>query len=120
MSKYIFSSDDAVDREKHGIKLKVYGGVNDDLSLTRISSEKGHFEEFKHLSCFIYYVIQGKGVFVLNDEEVEAKKGDVVSIPPNTRIHYFGNMELILIVNPPFKPENETHIRDIDPPETNS
>lgn len=113
MTKYVFSSKDAIDREKHGIKLKVYGPVNDDISFTRISTKKGHLEEFKHTSWFTYYIIEGSGTFVLNDEKVEVKEGDVVSIPPNTRIYYLGNMELVLIVNPPFKPQNETHIRDI-------
>jgi mannose-6-phosphate isomerase-like protein (cupin superfamily) len=118
MTKYIYSQDDAMAKQKFGVDLVTYGSVTEDINFVRVSVKEGHFEEFKNTSWFVYYLIEGSGVFVLNDEKVEAKQGDVVSIPPNTRIHYFGKMELVLIVSPPWKAENETHIRDIDPSES--
>ena len=118
MTKYIYSEDETMHVAKHGVDLKLYGPVSDELGFTRVSVKQGHFEEFKSTSWFIYYVLEGSGVFVLNDEKVLAKQGDIVSVPPNTRIHYFGTMELTLIVTPPWKAENETHIRDVDPSES--
>lgn len=118
MTKYIYSENEAKHVVKHGIDLKLYGPVNDDIDFKRVSVSEGHFEEFKNTSWFIYYVLEGSGVFVLNDEQVSVKQGDVVSIPPNTRIYYFGKLELTLTVTPPWKAENETHIRDVDPSES--
>jgi mannose-6-phosphate isomerase-like protein (cupin superfamily) len=117
MTKYVFSADEALAKQKFGVDLVTYGSVNKDINFVRVSVKEGHFEEFKNTSSFIYYLIEGSGVFVLNDEEVLVKQGDVVSVPPDTRIHYFGSMELVLIVSPPWAAENETHIRDIDPGE---
>ncbi len=117
MTKYVYHENDTTPVSKFGIDLKLYGEVNNDINFSRVSVKKGHFEEFKNTSWFIYFVLQGSGVYVLNDEHVAVKPGDVVSIPPNTRIYYFGTMELVLIVSPPWKAENETHIRDIDPSE---
>lgn len=117
MTKYVYSEDEAKHISKHGIDLKLYGPVNEDIDFKHVSVAEGHFEEFKNTSWFIYYILQGEGVFVLNDEQVPVKQGDIVSIPPNTRIHYFGKMEFTLTVTPPWKAENETHVRDIDPSE---
>lgn len=117
MTKYVYSEDETKHVSKHGIDLKLYGPVNKYIDFKRVSVAEGHFEEFKNTSWFIYYILQGNGVFVLNDEQVTVKQGDIVSIPPNTRIHYFGKMEFTLTVTPRWKAENETHVRDIDPSE---
>jgi len=71
-------------------------------------------DAFKNKSWFLYYIIEGSGVFVLDDEQHLVKAGDLVAVPPNTRIHYFGTMDYTLTVNPPWAEENETHIRDVD------
>jgi mannose-6-phosphate isomerase-like protein (cupin superfamily) len=77
--------------------------------------KEGHFQEFYDVeSAFIYYIINGNGVFILDDEKVEAKATDLIVIPPKTRIHYFGTMEMVLIVCPAFDEKNERHVRFID------
>lgn len=118
MTKYVYTEAESKHISKHGINLKLYGAVSEDIDFKRVSVEEGHFEEFKNTSWFIYYILQGDGVFVLNDEQMTVKPGDIVSIPPNTRIYYFGKLEFTLIVTPPWKSENETHVRDIDPSES--
>ena len=118
MSKYLFSNEDAFEKHKFGIDLRVYGAVNEHASLAAVSVKVGHFEEFKNTSWFIYVIQKGSGVFVIDDEQVSAKEGDVVSIPPNKRIYYFGTMEMMLIVTPPWSEDNETLIRDVDPSES--
>ncbi|MDX1765461.1 MAG: cupin domain-containing protein [Candidatus Saccharimonadales bacterium] len=116
--KYVYSEDEADSVSKFGINLKIYGDVTKDINFVRANTEVGHLEEFKNTSTFIYYILEGEGVFVLNDEKVPVKASDLVVIPPNTRIHYFGKMDYTLIVNPPWREENETHIRDVDPSES--
>src|SRR5688572_12067175 len=100
--KYVFSEDDADKVSKFGIDLKLYGDVTPDINFSIIDVAEGHFEEFKNTSWFVYYILGGSGVYVLNDEKLPVKQGDVVAVPPNTRIHYFGTMKMVLIVNPPW------------------
>ncbi len=112
---YVFHAADAAKFTKHGVDLTVYG---EDVPLTNVvhvSVEEGHFQEFVDVeSTFIYYIVEGRGTFVLNDEGVEAVATDLVVVPPGTRIHYFGKLDMVLTVSPAFKEENERHIRFVE------
>ncbi|HSX15705.1 MAG TPA: hypothetical protein VLF40_02855 [Candidatus Saccharimonadales bacterium] len=114
MTKYVYSESETNHVSKYGIDLKLYGSVGESIDFSRVHVEEGHYEEFKNTSWFIYYIVGGDGMFVLNDEQTAVKTGDVLAVPPGTRIHYFGKLEMTLIVTPPWKAENETHIRDVD------
>jgi quercetin dioxygenase-like cupin family protein len=117
--KYRYTAKDARQFNKHGIDLTVYGQDVPTANVVHVSVKKGHFQEFYDVeSTFTYYVISGKGTFYLNDEAVEAKATDLIVIPPNTRIYYFGTMEMVLTVSPAFKEQNERHIRFVDESES--
>ncbi|MCC7303971.1 cupin domain-containing protein [bacterium] len=112
--KYKFLASEAKKLRKHGIDLVVYGEGVQEVNVVAISVEEGHFQEFfDEESYFIYYIVEGKGLFVLDDERVEVKPTDLIVVPPKTRIHYFGTMKMILTVSPAFKEENERHVRFI-------
>lgn len=94
-------------KEKFGISLDVYSNIGNS-GIVLIDSEEGHNEEFYNkVSTFNYIVLEGKGSFFLDDEEVAIEKGDMISIEPNTRIYYKGKLKMILITNPAWKQENE-------------
>lgn len=117
--QYRFTADKARKFNKHGIDLTVYGEDYPPVNVVHVSVKKGHFQEFYDVkSSYIYYVISGKGMFVLNDEKIEAEATDLIVIPPNTRIHYFGTMEMILTVCPAFDEKNERHVRFVDESES--
>lgn len=98
-------------KEKVGISLDVYPDVS-DCGLVIITTEKGHNSEFVNKrSTFTYIVIDGEGLFFLDDEEVSVAKGDSISIEPNTRIYYKGKLKLVLITTPAWRQEDETIIR---------
>jgi mannose-6-phosphate isomerase-like protein (cupin superfamily) len=79
----------------------------------------GHFQEFYDTkSTFTYYIIKGNGTFFLDDEQIEVEATDLVVIPPNTHIHYFGTMEMVLTVSPAWKEENERHVRFVEESES--
>lgn len=118
MTKYKFTANDANKFNKHGVDLTVYGEGVAQANVVHVSVEEGHFEEFSSKSHYIYYIYEGSGIFVLNDEKIEAKATDLIVIPPDTRIHYFGKMKMILTVTPAFKEENETHVRFVDKSES--
>jgi mannose-6-phosphate isomerase-like protein (cupin superfamily) len=118
-NKYLYKKKDSINVSKHGINLKVFPTNITTANVVRVSTEKGHFQEFyDKKSTYIYYILEGEGVFILNDEKVEAKKGDLVVVPPNTKIHYFGKLDIILTVSPAFDENNEVHVRFVDESES--
>jgi len=113
--KYKYTAKEADKFNKHGIDLTIYGQSEPSANVCHVSVKKGHFQEFYDVkSAFTYYIIKGEGTFVLNDEPVKVRATDLVVIPPNTRIHYFGNMEMVLTVSPAWEEKNERHVRFVD------
>ncbi len=118
-TKYKYTTREAKKFNKHGIDLTVYGEGVPSANVVHVSVKKGHFQEFYDIkSTYIYYIIKGKGTFVLNDEKIKAEATDLIVIPPKTRIHYFGKMELVLTVSPAFDEKNESHVQFIDKKES--
>ena len=100
---------------KNGVDFIGYEKINDNLSFVIETVKEGHFEEFLHEKCtFTYIFLEGSGIFYLDDDEVEVKAGDVLSINPGTRIYYKGNLKQVLITTPAYDQKYEKHIRYID------
>lgn len=117
--RYKFSENDAQKFSKHGIDLTVYGEGFAPANVVRVHVDEGHFQEFYDKeSAFIYSIINGSGIFYLNDEPVDAQTGDLIVIPAKTRIYYFGTMDMVLTVVPAFNPDNEVHVRFVDKAES--
>ena len=113
--KYKYPAKEARQFNKYGIDLTVYGTSIPTANVVRVSVKEGHFEEFySTVSTYIYYVVSGHGIFFLNDEQVKAGTTDLIVIPPNTRIHYFGTMDMVLTTTPAFDEANERHVRTVD------
>jgi mannose-6-phosphate isomerase-like protein (cupin superfamily) len=97
--------------EKFGVSLEINPDVG-GAGIVLVSTETGHNQEFYHRqSTFTYIVLDGSGEFFLNDEAVEVMKGDVLSIPPNTRIYFKGKLQMILITTPAWNPQNEVQTK---------
>jgi mannose-6-phosphate isomerase-like protein (cupin superfamily) len=115
MTKFKFTASEAKKFNKHGINLTVYGEDVPQANVVHVSVDEGHFQEFfDRESYYIYYIYEGEGLFVLDDARIEAKATDLIAIPPNTRIYYFGKMKMVLTVAPAFKAENENHVRFVE------
>lgn len=115
MKKYKYTSAEADKFSKHGIDLIVYGQTEPSANVCHVSVKKGHFQEFyDKKSAFTYYIVKGEGTFMLDNEPIKVKATDLMVIPPNTKIHYFGTMEMVLTVSPAWKEENEVHVRFVD------
>lgn len=117
--QYKFTANKAQKFNKHGIDLVVYGENYPAANVVHVSVKKGHFQEFYDVeSAYIYYIVSGKGTFVLDEEKIEAEATDLIVIPPKTRIHYFGTMEMVLTASPAFNEKNERHVRFVDESES--
>ncbi len=61
-----------------------------------------------HTKLTEYYVfLEGTGTLELDGESVPVGPGDVVMIPPGTVHAANGRFELMVVVSPPFDPEDE-------------
>lgn len=78
-------------------------------------THKGHTEEFLHeKSDFIYYILEGDGVWIVEDREFEARAGDVVVVPAGKRFWFRGNLKQVCITAPAWEEQYERHIRDLE------
>ncbi len=117
--KYRYTAKDARKFNKHGIDLTIYCQNVPQANVVHVSVQEGHFQEFYDIeSTYTYYIEKGQGTFFLNGEAVEAKATDLIVIPPNTKIYYFGKMELVLTVSPAFNEKNERHVRFVEKSES--
>lgn len=114
MSKYKYSYNDSKTINKFGVDITLYGINQPGANIVYEDVKEGHFEEFLNtVSTCMWFVIDGKGAFVIDDEKIEAIAKDLIVVPPNKRIHYFGNMKMLLVTTPAFDMKNERHIRDV-------
>ncbi len=95
-------------------------GYNFDLECKEISLSfedvfKGHDTYDKNnYSSKIYYVLDGEGVFRVENEKMEVKKGDVVEVPKGGNFVFAGKMKLLLIMSPAFRPQDDIHGEEND------
>jgi len=114
MNKYKFTFQDAKKIKKYGVDIALYDLNNLNVNIVYEEVEEGHFEEFLNTkSTCTWFIIEGEGTFVINDEQIVVTAKDIIMVPPNNRIHYFGKMKMTLFTIPAFNAVNEKHIRDV-------
>lgn len=111
MAHKLTKQSDSFHVSKYGLELDVYGDF-DTCNISKGEVKEGHNQEFYHKeSTFHYFILEGSATYYLDDEPVEVKAGDMLSIEPNTRIYYKGNIRFILITTPPWTEEGEVETR---------
>jgi len=75
------------------------------LHLTEISEDAR--EHYHKNMCEIYFVLEGEGEIVLNGERHPVKPGSTVLINAGTRHKAVGKLKVIVVVIPPFDPQDE-------------
>ncbi|PIV09175.1 hypothetical protein COS31_01220 [Candidatus Roizmanbacteria bacterium CG02_land_8_20_14_3_00_36_15] len=114
MNKFKFSFKDTKTKHKYGVDITLYGLNKPEANIVYEEVQEGHFEEFLSTkSTYMWFIIEGKGAFVINDEKISVNAKDIIAVPPNNRIHYFGKMKMILFTVPAYNEKNERHIRNI-------
>jgi mannose-6-phosphate isomerase-like protein (cupin superfamily) len=116
MEPAVIRREDAALLEKHGVKMHIYTGAAEGAPAGVVyqETESGHAEEFRHdKSAFIYYIIEGEGVYVIGGVEYPVGAGDVVVVPPGNSIYFRGRLRQVLVTVPPWEEAFERHIRDV-------
>jgi mannose-6-phosphate isomerase-like protein (cupin superfamily) len=112
----IYKKENAPEFQKHGVTMRVYTTKEQcpEASVVYQETSSGHAEEFYHSkSNFIFYIIEGQGVWYIEDIAHEVKAGDVIIVPPNKRFYYKGVLKQICITAPAWEAEFEHHVREI-------
>jgi len=111
--KYLYPFNEAKTINKFGVAISIFN-TEAPSSFVHEETKAGHFEEFYNtVSTYTWFIIEGQGTFVIDDEKIEVTAKDLVVVPPNKRIHYFGDMKMLLCVTPAFDPANEHHVREV-------
>lgn len=113
----IFKFENTKPIEKHGVKMFIYntGEECPQAAVVYQKTKKGHMEEFYHeKSAFIYYILEGKGTWIIEDEEYEVKAKDVIIVPPGKRFYFKGELEQICVTAPAWDEKYEKHVRYIE------
>lgn len=56
---------------------------------------------------FNYYVLEGSGYFVLNNDKQDVSKGDLIVVPPGTKYTFGGQLRMLLINTPKWSADQE-------------
>ena len=96
-----------------GQSIRAITGNDSNLASIHIvtisKDSKAHYH--KKLTEF-YYVLEGEGELLLNDDIIELKPDTLVMIKPLTRHRARGNLRILNIVVPPFDESDEFIVED--------
>ena len=81
---------------------------NKELDIYILDIEKGHdtFIISKNITR-IYYILEGRGYFTIENQKYDVEPGMLVEVPPNIEYSYSGAMKIVLISNPRWFKGNE-------------
>ncbi|NHJ87099.1 MAG: cupin domain-containing protein [Asgard group archaeon] len=111
LSKELLENIEQFKKSQDGVRIvELYKNQSYSLSY----GELGPKEENKlHKMAMeeVYYIIKGRGVMTIEEEELVIKKGDIIVIKPNykQKLKNSGRVKLAfyMIVNPPYDPHKE-------------
>lgn len=102
----IIKSEQVEFESRENMDIKVLSRASDfeNASLALIKVKDKHGETKAMLNDRIYYVIEGNGFFLINGERQEIEKGDVVIVPKASEYDFGGELMVLLVNVPAFKP----------------
>jgi len=81
---------------------------NQELDIHFVDVITGHDTFFISKKIIrIYYILEGKGHFIIENQKYEVEPGMLVEVPPNVEYSYSGTMKLLMIGNPRWFRGNE-------------
>ncbi|MDY6769467.1 MAG: cupin domain-containing protein [Candidatus Nanohaloarchaea archaeon] len=110
---YIHDSPDEPAFDQDGLTGYQFPTDNDDFEVYYVDVEQGHdtvivSQEITHA----YYVLDGTGTFTIDGAKHAVEESDFVEVPPGVEYTYSGQMQLLLIMAPPWFEGNEKVIRE--------
>lgn len=112
----IIHQKDAVHASKNGVDMWIYNAKDQlpQASVVYQETAAGHAEEFRHhKSAFIFFIIEGVGEWVIEDQTFPVEAHDVVIVPAGKKFYYRGKLKQVCVTAPAWEAEHEEHIRDV-------
>jgi len=106
---YVFSASSTPAFSLEGLAGYEYQPLKDqDFAVHLLDVYKGHdtFMISKALTR-IYYVIEGSGLFTIDNQNYEVAAGLVIEVPPGLEYSYSGVMKMLLVSHPRWFQGNE-------------
>lgn len=110
MGKHVLQTPAEYSFEKVGIKGKKFdvASLTSSTGCCIIETEQGHETTIIEHKCdFIYYIISGQGIFIIDGESESSTVGDLVVVPAGSKFTYRGNCKMLLVTSPAFYIEQE-------------
>ena len=99
--------------KQKGLKGYSYPIKNKNVGFHLIDVTKGHDTYIISKKCtHIYYVLEGKGTFDIEDKIEHVSKGEVIEVPPKITYTYTGSMKLLLVMSPRWFEGNEIIVKN--------
>ena len=114
MKNHILKLPESYSFEKVGIKGKKFSvaEITQRTGVCQIETERGHDTTIVEHKCdFIYYILDGEGHFIIDGQNENCQKGDLVVIPADSKFRYAGKLKMLLITTPDFYPEQEETLK---------
>ena len=106
----IIKSEDA-NRKKVGPMIINEYKINSNFSgaLIEIDGDHGALKCLKEDR--IYFILEGNGKFIINNQEKEVSANDLIFVPKETPYNIIGKMKYFLICSPEFNPEHDVFLQ---------
>jgi len=107
---YIFKEPSENSFEKVGITGKVFPleSLTSKTEVVFIETEVGHETVIRQKeSDFLYYILEGNGIFTIDDKNYFCEKGNLVVVPAGKKFTYKGKLKMLLCITPPWKEDQE-------------
>lgn len=115
MNKFIYQKPEKPSFSRNGFAGYNFAVENKNLEIYFIDSRTGHGRKAISGSItHLYYILEGSGEFEIENKIYPVSQGEVVEVPPKHAFNYTGEMKALLIMEPPYSPEEvkETEIKD--------
>ena len=110
MAAMIIKKSQAIKKTVSPMVINEYK-ISPDFSAAYVEIKGNHGK----LKCLnedrIYFVVEGEGKFIVNEEESLIAAQDLVFIPKNTPYNIIGDLKYFLVCSPEFKPEDDVFLK---------
>ena len=110
---YVFAASSSPSFVMEGLTGYEFQPLKDqDFAVHLVDVHKGHdtFQISKALTR-IYYIIEGTGVFTIDNQKYDVAPGLLVEVPPSVEYSYSGSMKILLVSHPRWFEGNERTTR---------
>lgn len=106
-NQYIKNKSKEFDFSKNGFSVSLPKIDNQDISICFVETKEGR-DNYCMLdtSTMFYYIIEGNGTFIINNEKCLVKTNDLIEIPPKHKYTYTGYLKMLEVQTPAFNPDD--------------